>query len=169
MTRSSCLILPLLLALAACATPQQQCINSVAGNLHALDGLILQTQGNLQRGFAYTQVVRNVPQFVPCGGGWNGTGYNNTDMCLVNTVQTFQQPAAIDLAAARDAAFGSDGIIEAPGFFKVAGAEADVDYHVILSRMNSDQSGAHCASSHARALLSFGPATCGPTISRTRA
>jgi hypothetical protein len=99
MSRSLGFALPLLLTLAACATPQQQCISAVAGNLQTLDGLILQTQGNLQRGFGYTQVVRNVPQFVPCGGGWNDSRYNNMDMCLVNTVQTFQQPVAIDLAA----------------------------------------------------------------------
>ena len=100
MPRSLYLMLPVLLSLAACATPQQQCINSVAGNLHTLDGLILQTQGNLQRGFGYTQVVRNVPQFVPCGSSRNSDNlYTGSSMCLVNSVQTFQQPVTIDLAA----------------------------------------------------------------------
>jgi hypothetical protein len=98
MPRSLYLLLPACLALVACASPQQQCINTVAGNLHAIDGLILQTQGNLQRGFGYTQTVRSVPQFMPCNSGWDDD-INDTDMCLVNTVQTFQTPVAIDLAA----------------------------------------------------------------------
>jgi hypothetical protein len=99
MPRSVYLMFPLFLTLVACATPQQQCINSVAGNLNTIDGLILQTQGNLQRGFGYTQTVRSVPQFVPCSTNWDDNSNNNMDMCLVNTVQTFQQPVAIDLAA----------------------------------------------------------------------
>lgn len=99
MTRSHGLVLPLLLSLAACASPQQQCVGAATSNLRNIDALILQTQGNLQRGYGYTQVVRNVPQFVPCGGGWSGNNYNNMDMCLVNTVQSFNQPVTIDLVA----------------------------------------------------------------------
>ena len=99
MPRSVFLMVPVYLTLVACATPQQQCINSVAGNLHTIDGLILHTQGNLQRGFGFTQTVRSVPQFVPCSTSRDDSGSSTMDMCLVNTVQTFQQPVAIDLAA----------------------------------------------------------------------
>ena len=100
MPRPFCLLLPALLTLAACASPQQQCINSVAGNLHTLDGLILQTQGNLQRGFGYTQIVRNVPQYVSCSSSRTSDNIaSGSSFCLVNTVQTFQQPVAIDLVA----------------------------------------------------------------------
>lgn len=100
MPRPLFMLVPVLLTLAACGTPQEQCINSVAGNLHTIDGLILQTQGNLQRGFAYTQVVRTIPQYQDCTP--RATSANpdpRGEMCLVDSVQTFQKPVAIDLVA----------------------------------------------------------------------
>lgn len=100
MPRPFYLLLPVFVSLAACGTPQQQCINSVAGNLHTIDGLILQTQGNLQRGFAYTQVVRTIPQYQDCTPRATASNPDpRPDMCLVDSVQTFQKPVAIDLAA----------------------------------------------------------------------
>jgi hypothetical protein len=100
MTRSLFLVLPALLALTACGTPQEQCINSVAGNLHTIDGLILQTQGNLQRGFGYTQEVRSIPRYEDCTPRATSSNPNpRGEMCLVDSVQTFQRPVAIDLAA----------------------------------------------------------------------
>ena len=93
-------LVAVVLTLAACGTPQQQCINSVAGNLHTIDGLILQTQGNLQRGFGYTQVVRTIPQYQDCTPRATSSDPNpRGEMCLVDSVQTFQMPVAIDLAA----------------------------------------------------------------------
>lgn len=90
--------LPLAL-LASCGTPQQQCINSVTRDLRVVNGLILQTQGNIQRGYAYATVTRTIPQYVDCTP--RATEDNpdpRPQMCLVDTAQTFQQPVAIDLA-----------------------------------------------------------------------
>lgn len=90
--------LPLAL-LAACGTPQQQCINAVTRDLRVVNGLILQTQGNIQRGYAYVSVTRTIPQYVDCTPR---PTEENPDpapqMCLVDTAQTFRQPVAIDLA-----------------------------------------------------------------------
>jgi hypothetical protein len=90
--------LPLAL-LAACGTPQQQCINSVTRDLRVVNGLILETQANIQRGYAYATVTRTIPQYVDCTPRpTEGNPEPKPQMCLVNTAQTFRQPVAIDLA-----------------------------------------------------------------------
>ena len=47
-----------LLALAGCGTPQEQCINRNTRDLRTVDRLIVETQGNLQRGYALETVTR---------------------------------------------------------------------------------------------------------------
>lgn len=49
------LALPLLLALSACGTPQEQCIRRETADLRTLDRLIRETEGNLERGFAFEE------------------------------------------------------------------------------------------------------------------
>ena len=88
----------LLLGLAACGTPQQQCIGQVTQNLRVLDGLIAEIQGNLTRGYAYVQATRTVPRFVDCTPDPTDKRPNpRSRSCLVSTAQTYNQPAAIDL------------------------------------------------------------------------
>lgn len=93
------LVVPMLLVLAACGTPQQQCIGAATKDLRTVEGLIRQTQTNIARGYAYVSVVRTVPEYVDCTP--HATKANpdpEPQMCLVDTAQTFQQPVAIDLA-----------------------------------------------------------------------
>lgn len=89
-----------LLGLAACGTPQQQCIGQVTQNLSVLDNLIIETQANLTRGYAIVPAVRSVPEFVNCTP--RATEENpdpRRQRCLVRTSQTYSRPAAIDLDA----------------------------------------------------------------------
>lgn len=46
------IVLPALLALAACQTPREACQSDATASLRILDGLIAETQGNLARGYA---------------------------------------------------------------------------------------------------------------------
>jgi hypothetical protein len=100
MTRSPFLLVPLLLALTACETPQQACISAVSRDQRTVEALIAQTQANIQRGYGLATAVRTVPDYVDCTP--RPTEANpkpKRQMCLVETAQTFKQPVAIDLAA----------------------------------------------------------------------
>lgn len=86
------------LSLAACVTPQQRCIGSVTQNLRVVDRLIAETQGNLDRGFAYTNVLVSMPQFVDCTANPTDENPNpQPEQCLVDVPQTVSRPTAIDL------------------------------------------------------------------------
>jgi hypothetical protein len=95
--RPALLMLPLA-ALAACATPREQCINDATRDGRVLRALIAETEGNLARGYALdtVQEVRTV----------NGTcrGRNedgSTFIFACDEVQTVERsvPVAIDLNA----------------------------------------------------------------------
>ena len=58
--------LPVLALLAACGTPQEQCINRNTRDLRTVDRLITETEGNLQRGYAYEQITISTPTWVYC-------------------------------------------------------------------------------------------------------
>jgi hypothetical protein len=47
-----------LLALAGCGTPQEQCISRNTRDLRTVDRLIVETEGNLERGYALETVTR---------------------------------------------------------------------------------------------------------------
>lgn len=59
MKRSALILLPLV-ALTACATPREQCINGATRQVATFDRLIAETQGNIDRGFGIfeTEEVR---------------------------------------------------------------------------------------------------------------
>lgn len=89
-----------LLGLAACATPQQQCLGQVTQNLRVLDNLIAETQANLTRGYAVVPAVRSVSEFVDCTPRPTEANPDpRRQKCLVRTAQTYSRPAAIDLDA----------------------------------------------------------------------
>ncbi|HMS94361.1 MAG TPA: hypothetical protein PKA03_03930 [Tabrizicola sp.] len=50
-------VFPLLAFLAACGTPQEQCIQRNTRDLRTVDRLIAETQGNLDRGYALEEVT----------------------------------------------------------------------------------------------------------------
>ena len=49
--RAALILLPLV-ALAACGTPRERCINEVTSNQRTLNALIAETQANIDRGYA---------------------------------------------------------------------------------------------------------------------
>lgn len=93
--------LSLLALLAACASPQERCINQATKDLRAVDRLIAETEGNLQRGYALepTTVYQNV--WVPCGYAYGygyGYGHHAGGMCIEEQARITTRPKAIDLA-----------------------------------------------------------------------
>jgi hypothetical protein len=98
------LLLALGLGLAGCGTPQQQCINKVTRDLRTVDRLIVETQGNLQRGYALEEVTTYRTVWVACESrpirNADGTvSYAPPRMCLDDRPETTTRPKAIDLAA----------------------------------------------------------------------
>lgn len=86
--------------LAACGTPQQQCIGTVTRDLRVVDDLIAQTSGNLQRGYAIVRVTETRPEFVDCTPDPTAEVPNPRERrCLEDVAQTVTRPAAIDLDA----------------------------------------------------------------------
>lgn len=93
--RPALIILPFL-ALAACATPREQCISQATRDLRVLNNLVTETQGNLARGYALVeeQQVRTVRQ--TCRGR-NSDGTTFRYRCNETETFTTRRPVAIDL------------------------------------------------------------------------
>lgn len=92
----------LFLALAACGTPQEQCINTVTRDLRVVDQLIAETQTNLNRGYALEDVTTYRPVWRDCGpppAPKKGEKPQPPRLCLDDEAVTVQRPQAIDLDA----------------------------------------------------------------------
>lgn len=100
-------VAPLVLALvAACATPQEQCINRETRDLRTLDRLIAETDGNIRRGFAIEEYTVDITVAGTCRepGGLDGAGNPLPPVfvpCFVDREVTRTRPVAIDLNAER--------------------------------------------------------------------
>jgi hypothetical protein len=92
--------LPVFALLAACGTPQEQCINRNTRDLRTVDRLITETEGNLQRGYAYEQITISTPTWVYCDVPKvpEGEAQPPPRMCLDEVEETVTRPKAIDLA-----------------------------------------------------------------------
>jgi hypothetical protein len=88
-------------ALTACGTPQEQCINRNTRDLRTVDRLIVETQGNLQRGYALETVTRFEDYWDTCleREVVNGQVTIVPRSCLRERSYTEQRPKAIDLKA----------------------------------------------------------------------
>ena len=97
--RTAFMILPLV-ALAACATPREQCINEVSRDTRVLGALINQTERNISRGYALEQRqdVRTVRR--TCRGR-NEDGTTFIFACDETDTFSTTVPVAIDLNAER--------------------------------------------------------------------
>ena len=97
--RRALIILPLV-ALAACATPREQCIADVTRDARVLSSLIAETEGNLSRGYALEerQEIRTLRR--TCRGR-NADGSTFTVRCDEKDTVTTTGPVAIDLNAER--------------------------------------------------------------------
>lgn len=84
--------------LAACGTPQEQCISRNTRDLRTVDRLIGETERNIARGYALDEVTVFETYRVPCRptvpGGPPGPGF-----CYDQVPDTEYRPRAIDLDA----------------------------------------------------------------------
>lgn len=92
-----------LLGLAACGTPQQQCISANTHELRTLERLIAQTEGNLARGYALDDFTTTRVFWVPCAAPTPapGTPAQPAQSCLEEIERTETRPVAINLDAER--------------------------------------------------------------------
>jgi hypothetical protein len=101
MKRIACLTLVLL---AACGTPQEQCIARETRDLRVLDRLIVETQGNIDRGYALVEVSVLRDRWALCEGSppVKGDPVAKPRMCLDDYVDTETRPKAINLREETD-------------------------------------------------------------------
>jgi len=97
--RYNLLILPLI-ALTACASPQERCINNVAREINTINGLIVKTQGNIDRGFAIETEERTRQVRRTCTGETE-SGEEVRVRCDRTVVSNVRVPVTIDIAQER--------------------------------------------------------------------
>ncbi|MDC0738155.1 hypothetical protein N6L24_07680 [Cognatishimia sp. SS12] len=83
------------LALAACATPRQQCETAAMRNVLALEEAVETAMANIERGYALEQDVSPRFRYGLCAGD------NGLTTCIRNEDTIRTRPVAIDLAAER--------------------------------------------------------------------
>ncbi|MEZ5798599.1 MAG: hypothetical protein R3D63_14645 [Paracoccaceae bacterium] len=92
------LALPVLLA--ACGTPQEQCIAAGTRDLRVVNRLIAEAETNLSRGYALEEHTIRVPTFSPCRAATPpGAPPAPVRMCPDHYDRTVTRPKAIDLDA----------------------------------------------------------------------
>jgi hypothetical protein len=93
------LIFPVLVLLAACGTPQEQCINRNTRDLRTVDRLIAEAEGNLDRGYAYETITVYEDYWVTCAAPppVEGQPAPPPRLCLQERPVTTERPKAIDL------------------------------------------------------------------------
>ena len=93
------LVLPMLALLAACGTPQEQCIQRNTRDLRTVDRLIAETQGNLDRGYALEEVTITQERWGYCHQhAPEGQPPLPPVPCLVEHDITVERAKAIDLS-----------------------------------------------------------------------
>lgn len=98
------LLIPALAVLAACGTPQQQCINRETRDLRVVERLIAAAQGNLDRGYAFEEVTVYTTEYVDCTPqvvvpAGAPVPAVEPRLCLDEVPETIRRPVAIDLVA----------------------------------------------------------------------
>lgn len=98
------LVLLLLPLLAACGTPQENCIARVTRDLRVVESLISETETNLRRGYAMEEYTTYHPEWRECGPPIRKPRPGKPDaivpqMCLKQVPVTRERPKAIDLQA----------------------------------------------------------------------
>ncbi len=107
--RISLTIFPICLALAACGTPQEQCIARETRDLRVVDKLIAEVEGNLARGYAFEEITISRTVWVQCQPiivpppveGAPVPPPAAPRLCLEDDEETVTRPKAIDLVAER--------------------------------------------------------------------
>ena len=95
-------LLPALLMLTACGTPQEQCIGAATRDMRVVDRLIVETEGNLARGYGYENVTIYLPEWQDCTARPTTANPDpRPNMCLEEVPRTTRQAVALDLNAER--------------------------------------------------------------------
>ncbi|WP_241557825.1 hypothetical protein [Falsirhodobacter deserti] len=94
--------LPLMAALAACATPQERCIDSATRDLRVVDRLIAQGERTLSRGYGIEQYQVTRPTWRQCG--WYPVRTSDgrivrgaPRMCWEDEIETRERAVAVNL------------------------------------------------------------------------
>ncbi len=91
--------LALFALLAACGTPQEQCVQRNTRDLRTVDRLIAETQGNIDRGYAIENVTITQEHWGYCEQPQPpGQPPVGPVPCMLEHDVTVQKPKAIDLA-----------------------------------------------------------------------
>ena len=90
------LALPALALLAACATPQERCINTAANQVRTMQSLISTTQSNIARGYALHRSQKPYEALYICFDK-DQKPYN----CFHTEYRTVETPVTIDVAEER--------------------------------------------------------------------
>lgn len=94
------ILVPALLILTACGTPQQNCISGATRDMRVVDRLIAETEANLQRGYAIEEQVISRTVWVRCQPQVQpGQPAAAPQMCLDDVDDVVSRPKAIDLNA----------------------------------------------------------------------
>jgi hypothetical protein len=99
--KSHFLVLATVGLLAACGTPQEQCINRGTRDLRNVDRLIVETEGNLKRGYAIEKITEYDDYWDTCLDPLvvDGQTVLRPRPCLKERARTVERPRAIDLKA----------------------------------------------------------------------
>lgn len=96
------LLLPALLILTACGTPQEQCINRNTRDLRTMQKLVDDTQANITRGYALEEYTVWIPVWQICevqAAVAPGEPTPPPRYCFEQEPETRTRPKAIDLRA----------------------------------------------------------------------
>lgn len=93
------LLLLTFVALAACGTPQEQCISRNTRDLRTVERLIAESEGNLQRGYAFETVTVYEDYWTYCErpAPAEGEPAPPPRLCMDERAVTEKRPKAIDL------------------------------------------------------------------------
>lgn len=95
----SLVLVPLAL-LAACGTPQEQCIGRATKDLRVVEKLVVETQRNIDRGYAIEEYTVIIPEWEECEQRFDKKGRPLPPrMCLEDREETRTRPVAVDLNA----------------------------------------------------------------------
>lgn len=93
--------LTLMLGLAACATPQEQCIQRETRELRTVDALIAESEATLRRGYALEETTVWQLEWIACDGTNPvlplSDEASESGMCLEQVPKTVSRPKAVDL------------------------------------------------------------------------
>ncbi len=91
-----------ILFLAACGTPQEQCIRAATADLRQVDRLITEVEGNIQRGFGYRTVTFQTMEWYDCTPpAVTGQPAPAPQRCAIPVTDTRREAVTLDMTVER--------------------------------------------------------------------